>query len=202
MGKHTEAIQSYRKALEIETDPYSVAEVWNNIGICFLNMNNFQEASESYDKAIEIERSAASLRTNASEDDIRFIKSHTWFLKGNLMLKLQKYDEAKDCYDEALKINRADPDTWLNKGLSHYHLGEHKKAIQSYRTALELATDPYTVSDIWNNIGVSYYDLGDFEEARMAYDNAIEAYANNAKVWYNRSKTLKPLKAKELGFQI
>lgn len=78
-GEHKEAIKSYRNALEIETDPYSIAEIWNNIGLCFLNMKDFPQASESYDKALEIERAVASLRTNASDDVIGFVKSHTFF---------------------------------------------------------------------------------------------------------------------------
>jgi tetratricopeptide (TPR) repeat protein len=182
--------------------------VWNNLGVCYYNLENYQEARKSYDKALEVERYEKSLKKDANEGYVSDVEAHRWFLKGNLLRKLRKYDKARDCYDESLKINSTDTGAWLNKGLCFYNSGEYEEARNSYRKALEMESDTNTTAEVWNNLGVCSFDLGDFEEARKSYDRAIEIDPNNAKPWYNKYKlggrdAQKCLnKAKELGLDL
>jgi tetratricopeptide (TPR) repeat protein len=54
LDKFKEAIEAYKKAIEINPDNY---ETYNNMGCAYVGLSEFEEAIEAFKKAIEIEGS-------------------------------------------------------------------------------------------------------------------------------------------------
>ena len=119
LGKYTEAIKCYDKAIEIDPDN---PVVWNNKGLALDSLGKYDEAITSYDKAIKIDPNDAD----------------AWNNKGLALDSLGKYDEAITSYDKAIKIDPNDADAWNNKGLALDSLGNTDDAKKCYDKSREL----------------------------------------------------------------
>ena len=172
-GKHEEAENAYRKAIEL--DPAD-AFPWNNLGsLLHYKLNRFDEAECAYRKAIELDPAYA----------------FPWRNLGSLLhYKLNGFDEAESAYRRAIELDPAYASLWNNLGnLLKDKLNRFDEAESAYRKAIEL--DPaYALA--WNNLGNLLKDkLNQFDEAESAYRKAIELNPAYASSWINLGNLLK-----------
>ena len=76
-----------------------------------------------------------------------------------------------------------DADAYYDRGVDYYNLGELRRAIEDYDTAINL--DP-NYADAYYGRGVAYYDLGELRRAIEDYDTAINLDPNYADAYYGR----------------
>ena len=69
-----------------------------------------------------------------------------------------------------------------NIGVSLARIGEHEKAIETYKKIIELNNKDYRA---YYNMGISFYKLGRYEESIEAYKRAIELNPYDYKAYYN-----------------
>jgi tetratricopeptide (TPR) repeat protein len=147
-----DAIESYKKALEIKPD---YPEAYYNMGIALKNQGNLDAAIDNYKKALD-------LKPNYVE---------AYFNMGNLLKDKGDFEAAIDSYKKALEIKSDYPEAYYNMGIALKNQGNLDAAIDSYKKVLELK--PHYV-EAYFNMGNILKDKGDFEAAIESYNNALE----------------------------
>ena len=172
-------IEEYSKKIKEEpnNDVY-----YNNRGVAFDNLEEFDKAIEDYNKAIELEPNNASY----------------WNSRGDVYYFLKNYETAIENYSQAISLNSEKGLYFYNHGISYYNLKEYEKTIEDYDKAIEL--EPNNAS-YWNSRGNTYYNLKEYEKAIEDYNKAIELKPNNASYWNNRGDTYYNLKEYEKAIE-
>ncbi len=75
LNKKEEALQSFKKALELNPDNY---EAWNNIGVLMWSVNKLEDAYKYFKKALDIKPDYKEARTNIDEmrESIKSVKGY------------------------------------------------------------------------------------------------------------------------------
>ena len=157
----------------------TTADAYNNIGVVYDYLGDYDKALEYYNKALKI--SKAVLGENHRDTAMSY---------GNIGVvydNLGDYDKALEFKNKALEIQKDvlgenHPDTAMsygNIGNVYHNLGDYDKALEYYFKALEIKKDvlgekhPDTAIS-YNNIGVVYKNLGDYDKALEFHNKALE----------------------------
>ena len=120
---------------------------WNNGGISFSSLSQFEQAIECYDKAISIDPRNGG----------------AWSNKGNALRLLGRDSEAMGCYNNAIKINPSNARVWCNKGFLLCKLGQFDDSLRCLRQALDIKPmNSYIASQI-----VGCLNIGKFKRAEI-----------------------------------
>ena len=202
LGRHSEAIISFNKALAIDSQN---SLVWNNKGIALNALGQHGEAILCYEKALAIDPRIAQAWCNKGstlhilgrfEDAVvAFEKalalnpneSNAWNNKANALQALGRHREAIACYDKILAVDTRDTKAWNNKGNALNALGMHKEGFACYDQAL--AIDPLD-TNAWNGRGGAYKALGRHSDAIACYDKVLEINPQRADVWCSKGTVL------------
>jgi tetratricopeptide (TPR) repeat protein len=104
--------------------------------------------------------------------------------RGNNLYKNKEYKEALKVYDDALLLSPSDSRLKMNKGSTHYQLGEFDKAEEAYNAALssdnkqQLADAHYNMGNILFREGTQMYQQGPqqaLEKFKSAYEHYIKS---------------------------
>ena len=94
---------------------------------------------KQYDVALKI--GTEILQKIPEENDVLFIVGGIYYMKN-------KYKSAISYFEKALEIATFDTDVLILKANSHYHLGEHKQAIQCCAKIREIDSKNKAVSEL------------------------------------------------------
>jgi len=161
LGQETVAISNFEKSIELEPDFY---RAYNNLGVSYQHLEEFDKAKESYEKAIEL----------VEEADVVYHKAHMNL--GNTYSDLGQYEKALLFYKKGAELQPGDANVYYNPGNAYRKLNKHELAIDSYEKAIEL--DP-NHDKAFNNLGIVYYNMGDYEKALELYEKAFEINPKN-----------------------
>ena len=104
------------------------------------------------------------------------------YSKGRNQMSNEKFMDAIRSFELALRIDPQFVDAWVEKGYSHFHLGEYSVAISSYNRAIEIDIEHPTA---WNLKGLAYYKMKNYEKAIECCEKAIDIDPNDGMSWYN-----------------
>lgn len=116
---YSDAIKSYRNSPQNRPE---IARLWNKIGICYQQRQNYGEARKAYKKAIHLNRKFAQAWNNLGT---------TFYLKKRPKKSI-KY------YRHAIKINPQAASFHFNLGTAYFDRRKFKKATREYRVAIEI----------------------------------------------------------------
>jgi tetratricopeptide (TPR) repeat protein/SAM-dependent methyltransferase len=184
-GHATEALQYYRKALELD-DRFARAHM--NLGIGLQAAGEFTAAIASYERAIEVEPEYAAAHYNLALAQL----SRSQYLEAEVSFRaalrfradfpeayvgLASALEALGCDEEALlALNEAIDlrgdyvGALLNSIPLLQKMSRHESAVANCRRALELEPDNPTTQ---YRLGISLHDLGRLFEAEESYRRAL-----------------------------
>jgi tetratricopeptide (TPR) repeat protein len=146
-GKLAEAIDVYRKVLDINPNYYNAL---NNIG-CLLNAIGDPAQGLLYlNKAIELKKNKITAYYNC----------------GNTYINLRQYEDAKKMFLKVLDINPNDASTLNNLGNIYSEFKNYEKALYYYDLAITCVPDSY----------LSYYNRGATYKDQAKYELAIESF--------------------------
>ena len=183
-GKYDEALQHYRKALEI--DLKRLGENDSNTAACYHNIGSVYESQGKYDEALQYYRKALDINLKIfGENHPRIATSYNGI--GLVYKNLAKYDEELQFFQKALEIRRAalgenHPDTatsYNNVGEAYADLKQYDEALQYVQKALEIdlsafgENHPKTLS-CFNNIGAIYCLQDKNDEAIQCFQKTLE----------------------------
>lgn len=198
LNRQKSAIHFYENALQHVKTESQRASLLNNLGIQFVNNNQYDRAGAAYSEALSIRKRLAEKNPESYEPGVAQVQNNL----GNMYRELHAYQQAESAYLEALvirkrlmKVNpeRFEPGVAIvqnNLGLLYTDLNDYKKAEAAYAEALAIRkrlaeTNPARfepeVATVRNNMGNMYADLSDYTKAEKSYAEAREIYQRLAR---------------------
>ncbi len=191
-----ERITANNYLLEIIKEDYKRAELYMNLAISYLKLDDFERGNEYFERALEV-RLKLNDNIGRSIDYRRFgdfyvfkgeyaeaIRYYREAMRadpdlaaahnnlGNLLDDQGRYDEAEKEYREAIRADSDDAAAHYNLGNLLDDQGRYDEAEKEYRDAIR--TDPDHAS-AHNNLGNLLKDQGRYDEAEKEYRDAIRA---------------------------
>lgn len=185
-GKFNEAINVYKKALDLE--PKNV-DVLIKIGLSYRHLEEYETAIDYYDKVLEIEPDNKTALNNIGyvmevrgeiEDAIEMYKKSLEIDPNydiplvnltNIYFDRKEYIKAITVFKDALKIDPLNTANWIDLGRAYRFLENYDKAIMAYSKALKLESNSKIA---WNNLGWVYFCRNENEKAIEAYIKSLE----------------------------
>jgi len=181
LGRHAEAIEASKKAVNIRPSP----ESYFNIGLANYYLKQYREAEQAYRQAIKLDPYNAAdayyaLGLNyrdwgqfddeiqAYKNAIRLKPDYTvaYDRLGQRYLQQKKFAEAAEIFKQLGAQRPGDANAQNNLGEALEAMGKHDEAIESFRQATRLKPD----------FGKAYYNLGKTMLTQGNRDGAIEQY--------------------------
>lgn len=160
--KAYKVLNTFMYQIRDATDKKYFAEMWNNLGLLFLNENNYLRASKAFDKAIKY------YKFSKDPDPSKYAEA--WNNKGLTFYYMDKYNEAIDAYEKAIDYNHLFIEAWNNKGLALCKLKKHDEAMRTLETSLKIY--PKNIfAHIY--IGKLFLNSGSLEEALKRVENSL-----------------------------
>lgn len=180
-GDYEKAIDTFSSVIETETPS---AEIYNNIGQCYVSIGNDEKAEDNFLRAIELNSKLPQVYINLAdiyyrkhdyENGIQLLAQGIYEMPDNMVLAhfLARF-YIEDCrldlaIDELEKILEAQPenyDAYYDLGKVHFELGNYDLAVENFENILEFKDDnPYI-----------YFSLGQAYEMNNEVDKAISNY--------------------------
>jgi tetratricopeptide (TPR) repeat protein len=146
----------YNQVLEFNPN---LADVHNNLGIIFKQLEENQKAISCFKKAFEI--------------NPNFTDAH--YNLGNLLKKLGENQKAISCYEKVIKINPNYTDALNNLGIVFENLNEFYKAMNCYEKIIKIYPNHIKA---YNNLGKVLKELGESQKAINYFEMAIKIDPN------------------------
>ncbi|XP_064343935.1 tetratricopeptide repeat protein 13 isoform X7 [Camelus dromedarius] len=107
--------------------------------------------------------------------------------RGTLYFISEDYATAHADFQQSLELNRNQPTAMLYKGLTFFHRGLLKEAIESFKEALKQKVD---FIDAYKSLGQAYRELGNFEAATESFQKALLLNQNHVQTLQLRGMML------------
>ena len=155
------------------TKAYPNSAVLNiNLGKCYFELGQIEQAISSYKKATECQ----------PKWEIGFaLLGHMYSSQGNV-------DEAIAAYKKVLSLKPDCVDAYFNLGVTLRKQGKLDEAIEAYTQALAIKPD---YAHCYNNTGNALKEQGNLEEAIEAYNKALAIKPDYSEAYYNMGIVLK-----------
>ncbi|MBI4142073.1 tetratricopeptide repeat protein [Candidatus Woesearchaeota archaeon] len=169
-GKYEEAIPLFEKTIKLCTADKQKSTGFNLIGICYVRLDNLDEALVYFNTALKMNSKNAHALVN----------------RGLLYHDRNNLDEALRDYDAALEIKPNLAEAHATKGTTLLTLGENPEAaLVCFKKASALA--PLN-SEFVGNIGQTHLILGNFEKALKYFVKEIRLDKHSAKGWVHAAQ--------------
>jgi len=142
-----QALQCYEQIVRIQPDH---ATAYNNMGVLFNKLEQYQNAERCFDRATCIDSSYAN----------------AWFNWGNTLKALEKFEMAIEKYKKAISCRQSFAEAYNNMGEC---LGKCQELEQSF-SAFQKAVA------IHPNLVGTYFNLGNLFYSKYQYEQALEYY--------------------------
>lgn len=175
-GKLDEAIEEYKKALEIKPRD----DILNKLGQVHQQkrlINKTGDSPAKTDKLTGEEPVDKTAVSTASDETTQITSTEELLKKASLYYNKGMIDEAIEKFKEALRIDPEDIKTHYNLGNAYADKGMLDEAISTYKKALEI--HPGFI-DACLSLGMLYLDTGMIDEAISLYKQAVKAHPDDS----------------------
>jgi len=173
VGRDDEAIEHYRKALQLNENEH---EVHNNLGNLLRKADEKALAVEHYKKAIALTENM-DIEHNGKPG---FFEAHC-----NMALVLQELGDDKQAVEhfaKALEIRQADAHAYYQYAKSLIELGKYDQAIELCEKAIQ--SDP-KCSRAYYHMGIANFRLGNIDKAIELFSKILQLHPKDAQMHYN-----------------
>lgn len=181
-NKFEEAIETFKDMLDTHSE--NKAEILNNIGVAYANLNKLEDAEENFVNSLKINPMFAQTYINLAD---LYYKRHELELAIDILLTGEGYlpedvviphylarvymedarlDLAIDELDKVLEAQPENYDAYYDLGKVYFDLGDWASAIANFESVVEFKKDNALI----------YYYLGQAYEANDEIDKAISNY--------------------------
>ena len=156
--KYKEAIDAFSCVLETEPDN---ADIYNNMGVAYSCLGNFEQAENFYTKAIELDPELAQAYINELQDNLAI--AH---LLARVYIEDQRWEDAIVELERVLDGEPENYDAYYDLGHVYFELGDYEAAISNFENVIEYK----------DNNELLYYALAQAYEGNNEIDKAISNY--------------------------
>lgn len=199
LGRYTETIEEYSRAIELEEDVRLKASLLYFRGIAFYELGRYPESYTDFKKACHfrpnhagswIWKSAACARLEKWTDAIAGLQSAI----ANRPSSQEEYrklgtpvaEKAIEFFDRQQQREQTSPDMFRRRALALQFLGRYKQAIEDYTNALKLDSNNV---ETFIRRGQAWYSLCKNENAVKDFKAAIKLDRGNDQALYELAKT-------------
>jgi tetratricopeptide (TPR) repeat protein len=186
-GKYNECIDAFHAVLETEPDN---ADVYNNLGVAYANVADFEHAETYLTKDLELDPELAQAYINLSDlyykaDDlasaIGTLQKGSYELQDNLTIAHllarvyiddQRWEDAIEELERVLDGEPENYDAYYDLGHVCFELGDYEGAISNFETVTEYRQDSELL----------FYSLAQAYEANNEINKAISNYLKSIAV--------------------
>ena len=156
LSRRREAIEAFEKAIEIEER----GEIYYNIGVCYYEENNLDDAIKYYEKSIELLPDFVSSYINLAVCYSRKFR----------------VEEGMKYAKKAIEINPHMYEPYATLGSCYRELGQYEDAVENYKKCLELDDENY---EALYGIFMSLFTLSNKENSDKVdkYKKEVEFYS-------------------------
>jgi tetratricopeptide (TPR) repeat protein len=130
-----------------------LAEAYNNRGVNYNDMGEYEKAEADYTRAIELDPEYTEAYNN----------------RGVSYNDMGEYAKAETDYTRAIELDPDFAGAYANRGLNYNDVGEHEAALADFERAADLMTHPV----IYYNGALAHAQLGHVEDACVWLEDAI-----------------------------
>lgn len=178
---YAKAISDFKLAIKEEP---TFAEAFFNIGYCYDELGQLQEAVAAFNKAIQLKPDFVEAHYNLGivYDELKQYQDsideyqraaelkpdffEAFFNLGVTLGKEQRHQDAVDAFKQAIKISPDDSESHLNLGIAYGHLNLYLEALAALKQAIRInPEDPQA----HYSIGIVYLSLEDRNSALQEY---------------------------------
>ncbi len=174
----TQAIACAQEAISIATvseNKRIIADGYFNIGECYYNSEQFNQALPNYQLALNLFKEIGDLdRTGETLNSLGLV----YYFNGEYNLSIEKQIEAIKCLEKSIDKHEL-AHVYSNMGMVYSRTKDYNMAISSYKKAAKInqgMNDVYSVAVNMNGIGVGYYNLGQIDSAKVYYQNSLQIF--------------------------
>ena len=154
--KYLEAILSFKKAIKYEVSSKNIEQIKLNLGNCYLNNSQYEEAIETYETIIKKNDKFIMAYQNLAfaESKIQqYEKSNETYKKilniesenqeaiygiGNNLIKDKMYEKANNFYENYINKKIINEKIYFNNGYSYQLQKKYEEAIEEFEKAIKL----------------------------------------------------------------
>jgi len=204
-GEFLKSLDASLKAAKITPhDP----ELYNNIGITYLEIDKFYDAEINFKKAVNLKKDYYEAFYNLGivlqklgklESSVKIyyeaikIKPDFIYAYNNLgqtLYKLDNFKEAENIYKKAITLNPNLAELYSNLGQTLHKLNRLAEAKENCLKAISLNPN---LAEGYCNLGLIFYGLSKFKEAEENYKKSISIKPNLAEAYSNYGLLLQDL---------
>lgn len=185
-GDYKQALNSYINAENILTSQFQVpdadlAQVYNNIGRCYMAAEDVYRAAEYYQKALEIRMALFGTNHAKVADSFNNLGNCALYL-GVLSQAYQYYGQSLDIRTKLFGRQHVDVASSLNNlGYCQIEVKAYAKAIDFFLESLQIREDTLgafhpKIRQNCQNIGDAYIQLDKIDTAFVYFNRAIEIF--------------------------
>lgn len=180
---YSKAIEFYLKSLELDED---YLEVYNALGSCYQQMQEWDKAIECFQKII-----------NSQEKNFDYEKIYKNI--GCVYLYKNDYENAILFLKKVLEINPSNLESYLNISRVFQKLENWEQSILNYQRVVELSPFSFEGKQAQETIAKIYLDLQMYEEAVFEYQIALDLNVNSFSCYLGLGKSALEIKKYELA---
>ncbi len=156
------AIDLFTSVLETDTEN---AEIYNNLGLCYANIDNDEKAEKNYLRSIELNPKIAQVYINLVD----------------VYYRQRRFEEGINILSFA--INQLPDDLVFRHYLARFYMEDAKRdlAIDELEYILDRQPDNY---DAYYDLGRVYFELGNYDSAIENFENVVEYKEDNEWIYY------------------
>lgn len=151
-GRIAEAIIEFRRSLGINPDQ---KDANTGLGLMLMEQHQPESALTYLSRAVELD----------PQDPVTLMRL------GWVHEKMESYAEARSAFEQAVTLDSSLVEAYTSLARLVSIEGEHQRAIELLRRAIELRPDD---SRAHFNLGVAFVNSGDYSQAAKAYEQVIE----------------------------
>jgi tetratricopeptide (TPR) repeat protein len=158
------AIEYLNNAIKLKQD---FVDAYNNRGIAYASLGQYQQAIEDYNKAIRLQPDFAVAYNN----------------RGVAYDSLHQYQQAIEDYNKAIRLKLDFFDAYYNRANDYERLNRHERAIEDYNEAIRLKP---TYAVAYYKRGFAYNNLEQYQRAIENLNEAIRLKPDYALAYFCR----------------
>jgi two-component system, NarL family, sensor kinase len=175
LDKYSEAIEWFRKALDLQnkkSDLESVASTLNNIGLNYKMLGNYDKAIDFYEQTIRIDEELGKGNEMAKTFNNIGMVYRVWGKYDKAIEYLEKSLRLKDSLNDQAGVSKS----LNNMGLVYTEWKKYDQAILSFRESLKLEESFKNEGETairLNNLGRVYFYLKQYDTALVYFEKTL-----------------------------